>query len=124
MKWGSVRGVSQPLSESADTTFSIMQPLSAILTSYNQSFSTKIDLFKIDLSLAWKRTTECPECKKVLQHSAKSCPRCHGKGVDDVHHHLSSSLSQSVSSTCPMCGGYGKIPNDPNYHCPRCHVLG
>lgn len=40
MKWGTVRGVSQPLADTEDLTFSIMQPLASILTDFNQSFST------------------------------------------------------------------------------------
>lgn len=40
MKWGTVRGVSQPLADTDDLTFSIMQPLASILTESNQSFST------------------------------------------------------------------------------------
>ena len=49
MKWGEVRGVSQPLSEESDLMFSILQPLSSILQSYNQSFSMILEWLPISV---------------------------------------------------------------------------
>ena len=40
MKWGIVRGISQPFIEGSDETLSILQPLSSILQGYNKTFST------------------------------------------------------------------------------------
>lgn len=39
MKWGIVRGISQPFIEGSDETLSILQPLSSILQGYNKTFS-------------------------------------------------------------------------------------
>ena len=74
------------------------------------------------LLLAWKHSIECPYCKEHLQHHSKTCPRCHGIGIERIQHSLQSIEKQEIQTTCPLCHGYGKIPSDSSYHCSYCNV--
>ena len=38
----------------------------------------------IELSIAWKHSIECPYCKEHLQYHSKTCPRCHGIGIERI----------------------------------------
>ena len=53
----------------------------------------------IELSIAWKHSIECPYCKEHLQYHSKTCPRCHGIGIERIQHSLQSIEKQEIQTT-------------------------
>ena len=76
----------------------------------------------IELSIAWKHSIECPYCKEHLQYHSKTCPHCHGVGLERIQHSLQSVEKQEIQTTYPLYHGYGKIHSDSSYHCSYCNV--
>jgi molecular chaperone DnaJ len=72
--------------------------------------TTAIDLEKL---------ATCQECNgsgAAVGSSPETCRSCQGRGQV-----IQSSGFFTISSTCPQCGGHGKIISKP---CSRCHGLG
>jgi len=86
-------------------------------TDVSLSFQQAIDGTEISVNVPVEAA--CPTCHGSGAKpgtSAKTCPRCNGRGVESEGQGMF-----SISQPCSLCGGRGTVIDDP---CPTCHGAG
>ena len=74
-------------------------------------------------SVNFRHIEECPDCKgsgAAKGSTAETCSQCHGSGQTTVNQRTPFGMMQSTT-TCPGCGGKGKIIKNP---CTNCNGKG
>ncbi|GAB7140523.1 molecular chaperone DnaJ [Deferribacterales bacterium RsTz2092] len=82
---------------------------------YSKTISFEESIFGVDLTLNINKQKVCNSCHGTgaEPNGTQSCPTCHGSGM-----HTSKMGFFAVQTTCPTCGGLGKIIKEK---CKDCH---
>ena len=92
-----------------------------IRTSISISFEEAA--FGCEKDIVINRVENCGECKGTgcaAGTSAETCSECHGSGTVQVRRQTPMGVF-ATTTTCPKCGGRGKIIKNP---CTKCHGSG
>lgn len=92
-----------------------------IRTSVSISFEEAA--FGCEKEVVINRTEKCSECGGTgcaKGTTAEVCPDCHGSGTVQQRRQTPMGIF-ATTTTCPKCGGTGKIIHQP---CPKCHGSG